>query len=156
MGGRSYPNDSRKIDTRDTLRDTLKHPMRLAFALLAVLLFAGPAHAALHVCNKTARPVKLALGRFDGAVWSSTGWWALAPRQCAELVPGKLIARYYYLYATDGGSGGWTGSRGFCVSNDGKFAIPGREACEGRGFERKGFFEVDTGEAQDYTQSISD
>jgi uncharacterized membrane protein len=130
--------------------------MRLILAALAILLFAVPATAALNVCNKTARPVKLALGRFDGAAWSSTGWWTLTPRQCAALVPGRLIARYYYLYATDGGAGGWSGSRGFCVASGNKFTVVGRADCEARGYERKGFFEVDTGQRQDYTQSISD
>lgn len=135
---------------------TLNHHMRFALAAFAAFLMAFPARAALNVCNRTAHPVKLALGRFDGAKWTSAGWWTLAPRECQALVPGRLIARYYYLYATDGGAGGWTGSRRFCVSGDEKFTIPGREDCEGRGFERKGFFEVDTGEAPDYTQSISD
>ena len=130
--------------------------MRLAAATLAAVPVAAPAHAALNVCNKTAHSVKLALGRFDGAIWSSAGWWTLAAHQCDPIVPGKLVARYYYLYATDGVAGGWTGSRGFCVASDDKFVIAGRGNCEARGYERKGFFEVDTGEAQDYTQSISD
>ena len=130
--------------------------MRPLFASLALLLLATPSEAALNVCNKTAHAVKLALGRFDGAVWSSEGWWTLQPRQCSAIVTGRLLARYYYIYATDGGAGGWTGSRAFCVVADEKFLIPGRQDCAGRGYERKGFFEVDTGQATDYTQSISD
>ena len=138
------------------MRDTPRHKMRFAAAIFAVCLFVAPAEAALNICNKTTHLVKLALGRFDGAIWSSAGWWTLQSHQCQVLVPGKLVARYYYIYASDGGAGGWTGSRGFCVANDDKFTIEGRQNCEARGYERKGFFEVDTGQAPDYTQSISD
>jgi len=144
------------VDTGNALRDTLRHTMRPLLAALAILTFGCPAQAALNVCNRTAHPVKLVLARFDGAVWTSEGWWSLAPKQCEAVVPGKLIARYFYLYATDGGAGGWVGSRSFCIANDDKFTIPGRGDCAGRGYERKGFFEVDTGQAADYTQSISD
>jgi uncharacterized membrane protein len=144
------------VDTGKALRDTVQHNMRPLLAALAILAFVCPAQAALNVCNRTAHPVKLAVGRFDGAVWSSEGWWSLAPKQCQAVVPGKLIARYFYLVATDGGAGGWGGGRSFCIAADDKFTIPGRDNCAGRGYERKGFFEVDTGQAADYTQSISD
>ena len=70
------------VDTGKALRDTLKHTMRPLLAALAILAFGLPAQAALNVCNRTAHPVKLALARFDGAVWTSAGWWSLAPKQC--------------------------------------------------------------------------
>jgi uncharacterized membrane protein len=134
--------------------DTLVQPMRIAFLLLMALTL--PAHAGFTVCNKTAHPARVALGRFDGSAWISQGWWTIGAKACEALLPGPLDARFYYLYAADGGSGSWSGARGFCVAQDEKFEIAGRNDCAGRGFDRKGFFEVDTGQQPNYTQSLSD
>jgi uncharacterized membrane protein len=125
--------------------------------LLAILVcMAGPAAARLDVCNKASRTAKVALGRFDGAAWMSEGWWTIAPKACVTLIGHPLRARYYYLYATDGGAGSWSGSRTFCVSRTGKFSIGGRSDCAGRNYDQKSFFEVDTGDKPDWTQSLSD
>ena len=86
----------------------------------------------------------------------SEGWWIIAPKTCATLIERPLVARYYYLYATDGGAGSWSGSRAFCVSQPDKFSIGGRGNCAGRGYDEKFFFEVDTGNKPDWTQSLSD
>jgi uncharacterized membrane protein len=126
----------------------------LLFAIL--ICAAGPASAKLAVCNKTAAPAKVALGRFDGATWMSEGWWTIAPGTCATLLDTPLKARYYYLFATDGGAGSWSGSRAFCVSQTGKFSIGGRSDCASRGYDEKSFFEVDTGNKPDWTQYLSD
>lgn len=130
--------------------------MRRILPALLLLLLASPAHASFAVCNRTAHPARVALGYFNGTEWASRGWWTIAPRQCQTLVTAPLDARYYYLYASDGGAGSWAGSRSFCVSGDERFEIVGREACARRGYDRKGFFAVDTGEHPDYTQSLSD
>lgn len=136
--------------------------MRCALGFLAVFLYAAePACAKLDVCNKAAGPAKVALGRFDGAGWMSQGWWTIAPHTCATLIDHPLVARYYYLYATDGGAGSWSGSRAFCVGTPdkfsiAKFSIPGRGDCASRGYDQKSFFEVDTGNKPDWTQSLSD
>lgn len=138
------------------MSDTVKASMdRILFALAFVML-AVPAHAGLTVCNKTAHPAKLALGRFNGTQWMSEGWWTVDSRHCTSVISAPLDARYYYLYATDGGPGSWDGSRAFCVSAADAFKIVGRADCAARGFDRKGFFEVDTGQKTDYTQSLSD
>ncbi|HXL98525.1 MAG TPA: DUF1036 domain-containing protein [Rhizomicrobium sp.] len=130
--------------------------MRFVLAALVLLAGAAPAQAAFTLCNKTGHPAKVALGRFNGTDWGSEGWWTIAPGHCQTLVPGALDARYYYLYASDGGSGTWDGSHGFCVGTADKFAIVGRGDCGARGYARKGFYEVDTGENTDVTKSISD
>jgi len=130
--------------------------MRLWLAF-AILCWAAPAYADFHVCNRTANPTKVAFGRYDGTDWLSEGWWNVAPKACATLLEGKLVARYYYLYASDGGSGTWGGKRAFCVTaTSGKFQIIGRADCAKRGYDRKSFFEVDTGALPDWTQSLSD
>ncbi|HVZ69251.1 MAG TPA: DUF1036 domain-containing protein [Rhizomicrobium sp.] len=130
------------------------HMRRLLLAIL--ICAASPASARLAVCNKAAGPAKVALGRFDGATWMSEGWWTIAPRACATLIDTPLRARYYYLFATDGGAGSWSGSRSFCVSETDKFSIGGRGDCASRGYDQKSFFEVDTGNKPDWTQFLSD
>lgn len=131
----------------------MTRPVLLA---LAVLASASPALAGFTVCNRTAQAVTLALGRFNGTEWMSEGWWTIASQHCTTVIKTPLKARYYYLYATDGGPGSWDGGRAFCVTGTGRFRIDGRADCAGRGFDRKGFFEVDTGRKTDYTQSLSD
>jgi uncharacterized membrane protein len=130
--------------------------MRFALALAVLLTAIGPAEAGLNVCNKGARPVKAAIGRFNGTRWISEGWWHIDGRKCAELVAGKLDARYYYLYATDGAVGTWDGSKSFCTGTAGQFSITGRGGCTERGFDRRGFFEIDTGNQLAFTQNLSD
>ncbi len=130
--------------------------MRTFLAAVAMCLIALPVQAGFKVCNKTAHEAKVAMGLFDGTVWTSRGWWRIAPEACREILEGPLYARYYYLYASDGGSGGWDGKKGFCVVPGGTFEIKGRRNCEGHGFDRKGFFEIDTGQARDYTQTLSE
>jgi uncharacterized membrane protein len=136
------------------MRNTLNRPMRLAVVLL--MAFLVPAQAALTVCNKTAKPVKVAIGRTNGADWISQGWWTIVPKSCTAVVSASLNARFYYLFATDGGAGSWDGTHGFCVSSHDRFEIAGRGNCLAHGFEHKGFFEVDTRSAADYTQTLSD
>ena len=130
--------------------------MRFVLVLAAVMAVVAPAQAGFHVCNNSALPTKVAIAHFDGTRWGSAGWWEIAPAKCAELLQGKLDARYYYLYATDGATGTWDGSKMFCVGTTSKFAIVGRGSCETQGFDHRGFFEVDTGKSFDWTQMLSD
>lgn len=136
---------------------TRAHGTFLFTTTLALLcLSASPAQAAFNVCNRTAHDVSVAFGRFDGTEWLSEGWWPIAARHCTAILPGRLVARYYYLYASDGGAGLWSGSHGFCVKPSGKFQIIGRAKCAEHGYDRKSFFEVDTGSNPDWVQSLSD
>ena len=129
--------------------------MRLILLTFALLMAAAPAQASFTVCNKGSHAAKVSLGRFNGRDWESDGWWTVKAKSCANLLIGPLDARYYYLYANDGRLGSWDGSFGFCVTS-GKFSIVGRAGCAARGYERKGFFQVDTGDAPDYTHKLSD
>lgn len=132
--------------------------MRKAFLLAALLLPAygltAPAQAGFNVCNKTKSAVRVALGRFDGKQWSSEGWWVVKPTECAPLISGALQARYYYFYATDG-AGTWEGKTNFCIAPNERFKAEGRADCARRGFDRRGFSEVDTGRNADWTQTLS-
>ena len=130
--------------------------MRLVLALFTLLAITSPATAGLSVCNKSIHAMRVALGFFDGAHWSSKGWWVVAPKRCTELVPGRLAARYYYLYATNELFGTWSGTKNFCATVFVKFSITGRAQCEARGYYRLGFLEVDAGNHFNWTQSLSD
>jgi len=136
--------------------------MRRTTLLLAVILgmtglplMAGPALAAFNICNKSNLAVRAAIGRFDGTNWTSEGWWTIQPQVCAPLLTGPLRGRYYYLYASDGAAGTWEGKTYFCVAPDKRFRAVGRAVCAKRGFDRRGFFEVDTGKKSEWTQSLS-
>lgn len=127
----------------------------ILFLAFATVLAASPAEAAFNVCNKGDTSTRVALGHFDGTHWTSQGWWTVSPRTCARLLTGPLDARYYYLYAADSAAGTWEGKTHFCIAPGTKFLIPGRQDCTKRGFDRRGFFEVDTGNAPDWTQTLS-
>ena len=128
----------------------------IVFLGLGLAAAAPPAHANLRICNKTAHAVSIALGFFDGREWSSQGWWTVSPSGCNELISGALNARYYYLYAIHQEVGGaWDGDRGFCTVSA-QFRIAGRANCQGRGYERSPFFQVDTGQAPDWTENLED
>ena len=111
------------------------------FTSLAVLTLAiglaMPAHASLQVCNQTSQAVRVAVGRFNGKVWTSAGWWPIASKQCAGLVTGPLVAEFYYLYAIDSKGGVWDGGTHFCTAPN-NFSIARRRACATNGYDRRG------------------
>jgi uncharacterized membrane protein len=130
--------------------------MRFVLAALFVLVCSGPALANLAICNRASHPARIALGRFNGTDWMSEGWWKVEAGKCETLITGALKARYYYLYASDGSSGGWPGSHAFCIGTGERFQVFGRDNCAGRGFDRKDFYEIDTEQRSDFTSYISD
>jgi uncharacterized membrane protein len=139
----------------------LLSPIRLGLAVLVFILggaFAAvaPAHADLRVCNQTGDPVSIALGYRAPRGWQSEGWWVAAPSQCATVYQGKLDSRFYYLFAADDiGGGAWDGSVYMCTRDD-SFTIFGVEDCLARGYERTGFFEIDTQNKSDWTLQLTD
>lgn len=131
--------------------------MRRTTLILAVTLAcaATPALAAFNVCNRSSLPVRVAIGRFDGTSWTSEGWWRVVPRVCTAILTGPLQGRFYYLHASDGAAGTWEGKTRFCVAPDKRFKAVGRGNCARRGYDTRGFFEIDTGKKSDWTQSLS-
>ena len=110
------------------------------------LMLASPAHADIKVCNDTKNLVGVAIGYRDKGNWMMEGWWRIPANVCASVVEGDLNSRYYYLYAEDATSGGqWRGPIFMCTSNK-QFKIKGQHDCYARGYEKTGFFEVDTGD----------
>jgi uncharacterized membrane protein len=126
------------------------------FALVALIASRAPAAADFRLCNNTGSRVGVAVGYKDGDGWATEGWWNLPARTCETVLKGTLVARYYYVYAIDYDRGGeWMG-QAFMCTRDKEFTIRGIGDCLARGFDRTGFFEVDTGEQRTWTVQLTE
>ena len=126
----------------------------LVLALLGAS--AGPAAADFRLCNNTGSRVGAAVGYKDADGWTTEGWWNLPSRSCETVLKGNLVARYYYVYAIDYDHGGeWMG-QAFMCTRDKEFTIRGISDCLARGYDRTGFFEVDTGEQRAWTVQLTE
>ena len=137
-------------------------PLRLLARLVPVLavalmcFWASPASADFRLCNNTSSRVGIALGYKDADGWTTEGWWNISSRSCETLLRGTLVARYYYIYAIDYDRGGEWSGQAFMCSRDKEFTIRGTEDCLARGYDRTGYFEVDTGEQRAWTVQLTD
>lgn len=122
----------------------------------ALLCSARPAAADFRLCNNTTSRVGIAIGYKDAQGWTTEGWWNLPARTCETMLKGNLVARYYYVYAIDYDRGGeWMGQAMMCT-RDKEFTIRGIGDCLARGYDRTGFFEVDTGEQRAWTVQLTE
>ena len=139
-------------------RRRLSHSLARA-AVPAVLLLAASAHPAkadFRLCNNTGSRVGVAIGYKDNEGWTTEGWWNVSSRSCETLLRGALVARYYYIYAVDYDRGGeWSGKAYMC-SREKEFTIRSTDNCLARGYDRTGFFEVDTGEQRSWTVQLTE
>jgi uncharacterized membrane protein len=140
---------------------SLLHPLRLAlmlagFVLMTLAATSAPALADLRVCNQSTNQVSIALGYRAEKGWQSEGWWVAPPQKCAVVYQGDLHSRFFYLYVADDlGGGAWDGTNFMCTRDE-SFTIFGVEDCLARGYERTGFFEVDTQNRTDWTLQLTD
>ncbi|WP_082561217.1 DUF1036 domain-containing protein [Devosia sp. Root685] len=115
-----------------------------------------PAYADLRICNETANILSVSLGYRAERGWMSEGWWQTPPGDCRTLYQGDLQRRFYYLYAVDDiGGGAWDGQVFMCTRDE-TFTIFGVEDCLARGYERTGFFEIDTQNRTDWTLQLTE
>ncbi len=141
----------------------LTQSARPVLAVVAVASLTGmgaalpsSAHAELKLCNSTSSRIGVAIGYKDKDGWASEGWWNVDSQSCALLIQDRLRARFYYVYAFDYDKGGeWGGPIPMCT-NDVEFTIKGIGNCDGRGYKKSGFFEVDTQEQTDWTVKLTD
>ena len=124
--------------------------------MLFVLLSVLPAKADFRLCNNTGSRVGVAIGYKDAESWTTEGWWNISARSCETLLRGALVARYYYIYAVDYDRGGEWSGHAFMCSREKEFTIRGTDNCLARGYDRTGFFEVDTGEQRSWTVQLTD
>jgi len=128
----------------------------LLATLYGAMLYATPAAADFRLCNNTGSRVGIAVGYKDSSGWTTEGWWNLPPRSCETILHGTLVARFYYIYAIDYDRGGeWSGQAFMCTRQK-EFTIQGSENCLARGYDRTGFFEVDTSEQRTWTVQLTE
>jgi uncharacterized membrane protein len=130
----------------------------LALAAVAgSLALSAPALADLKLCNSTTSRVGVALGYSNAkGEWTTEGWWTVPAQTCETLYKGKLSSQYWYVHAIDYDSGGEWAGQSFMCTHDKAFAIKGVQECEKRGYNRTGFFEVDTRGDPDWTIKLTD
>ena len=115
-----------------------------------------PASAELRICNKSGSRVGISVGYRNDKGWTTEGWWNLEATSCEVILPGALKSQYYYMFAVDYDEGGeWAGSAFMCTA-DKIFTINGIEDCLTRGFQRTGFFEIDTGTQTSWTVQLTE
>jgi len=123
---------------------------------LAVMAQSDPAAADFRLCNNTTSRVGIAVGYKENDTWATEGWWNLNARSCETLLRGPLVARFYYIYAVDYDRGGEWSGQAFMCTRDKEFTIKGTDDCLARGYDRTGFFEVDTGEQPSWTVQLTE
>ena len=135
---------------------------RFSIALLPVVVWlapiavAQPASADFRLCNNTGSRVGVAVGYKDNDGWTTEGWWNLSARSCETIMRGTLVARFYYVFAIDYDRGGEWSGQAFMCAREKEFTIRGTDDCLARGYDRLGFFEVDTGEQRSWTVQLTE
>jgi uncharacterized membrane protein len=133
-----------------------RFPLFTAIAVALPLLAATPALADFRLCNNTSSRVGVAIGYRDKQGWLTEGWWNVSAHSCEAILKGQLASRYYYVYAVDYDQGGEWSGQSFMCTRDKEFTIRGFENCLARGYDRSGFFEIDSGDQKSWTVQLSE
>jgi uncharacterized membrane protein len=129
-------------------------------AIAAILAFlaasSAPALADIKLCNSTSSRIGVSIGYQDAQGWATEGWWTISSQTCETLLKGIVPSQFIYVHAIDYDRGGeWAGTNFMCT-DDKSFVIRGVQDCSKRGFKRSGFFEVNTGDAKEWTVRLTD
>jgi len=120
------------------------------------IVLVTPVAAQLSVCNTTSSRVGIALGYQEPTGWTTEGWWNIASQSCETLLKTNVPSRFIYVHAVDYDRGGdWSGTNKLCIG-DKSFAIREADTCAKSGNKSSGFFEVDTGDAKEWTIRLTD
>ena len=123
----------------------------------SIFAFVATAQADLRLCNKSGSRAGVAIGYMVDSKWTSEGWWNIEADACETVLAGRLSSRYYYIYAIDYENSGVWGGEAFMCTRDKEFEIEGVSDCIARGFQKTGFFEVDTGtNLHDWTVQLTE
>jgi uncharacterized membrane protein len=135
----------------------------LAGALLCLCANAGPAAAALKVCNRTSYVLYSATGAASQADMASQGWTRISPGDCQAVLTGDLTATAYYVYARSsqahaGPARAWGGDKQICVK-DVNFSIrdplPAHD-CQSDSYFALPFAAIDTHHMKSWTMTLSE
>ena len=114
------------------------------------------AKADFRLCNDTKSLIGISLGYREKEKWITEGWWQVPSDTCSSLIEGDLSSRFFYLYAEDADHGGqWRGDIFMCT-DDREFRIDGIQECFSRGFQKTGFFEIDTGKKNSWMVRLTE
>jgi uncharacterized membrane protein len=127
-----------------------------ALIMTGFALSAEPAKADFRLCNNTGNRVGIAVGYKENEGWTTEGWWNISARSCETVLRGSLVARFYYIYAVDYDRGGEWSGQAFMCTREKEFTIRGTDDCLARGYDRTGFFEVDTGDQPSWTVQLTE
>ena len=126
----------------------------LTAVVLAITAFtSAPAKADFQVCNESGEHISVAIAYYDASNDSmmSEGWWNMDSGDCKTPLDGDLKNKYYYVYA-ESNEHTWTGSHSFCLNPEHRFTLYDVDTrCD---YSWTKFFQVDTGDADSYTQTI--
>ena len=129
----------------------------MSISAFALCLAPSVAAADLRVCNKTSSRVGVAIGYKADKDWTTEGWWTIGSESCETLLSGALSGRFYYMYAVDYDQGGeWSGRSAYLCTQDKEFTIEGADECVARGYQRTGFYEIDTGGQRSWTIELTE
>lgn len=128
--------------------------MRSLLIFLSTIVIAEQAHAKFEVCNETDANATVAIAYRENGSWISEGWWSVAANACQTVKDGELTARYFY-YTAISENFTWPGEGYFFCTTSEKFTITGDENCEERGYQAANFREVDTGQAESFTFTLT-
>lgn len=120
----------------------------------APVLMASDANAGLHFCNRTGEVQSVAVGYEQNGQWVSEGWWNISPGNCATTLNYDLPNVYYYFRVKSNGRA-WTDEGYYFCTATQAFTIYGDTNCERRGYYRRGFREVNVGDARDHTVNLT-
>ena len=130
--------------------------LTLTFAFLTLAAASSPARADIKLCNSTSSRIGVSIGYQDAEGWATEGWWTISSQTCETLLKGIVPSQFIYVHAIDYDRGGeWAGANFMCT-DDKSFVIRGVDECSKRGFKRSGFFEVNTGDAKEWTVRLTD
>ena len=150
-----HPGRSLTVRRTSTIHGIGARPLRRAATMLALpaaLAFAATGRADL--CNSTAS--SSSIGYQDPQGWTTEGWWNIASQTCETLLKGAVPSRFIYVHAVDYDRGGeWIGTNFMCTQ-DKSFAIRVSRTARSGATSAPGFFEVDTGEAKEWTIRLTD
>ncbi len=100
--------------------------------------------------------VGVAIGYKDNDVWSTEGWWNVAANSCETLMRGPLVARFIISTPSITTRAANGRARPICVREKKNSPSRGRNDCLARGYDRIGFFEVDTSEQKNWTVQLTE
>lgn len=144
--------------------------MRVRLLVATVMLFGAlflrpaPASAGLHICNKTANSIWMAVAVLTGdclftdCTATVRGWYRADPGNCATPIAGYLATddeTFYYIYAYDQNGTVWGGEAKYCVDPQYAFTYDDAQETACASGVRKGFRSIKTGRYTDYTFNLT-